>query len=147
MESDNLIGVNEHHIVLSGAELETFCGESINQKETQYLDDYCEPMNKLDDVCVNCLNEYNNWLETNNRDPTVRCSCDLGEDGESWCAKVVSAYKARELQHPDSDQNKPVCPSCYRWIRYLDSNDVETKYEDAKAWFNPTMVEPAPKNE
>lgn len=145
MESDCLIGVNKHHIVRSNTESEAFCGDEINLKDTDYLDDYIDPTDKIEDVCPDCLREYNNWAASNNRDPTIRCSCDL--DGDERCGKTVSAYKARELEHPNTKQNKPVCPSCYRWLRYLNDNDIETEYKNAKAWFDPMNVEPTPKNE
>lgn len=69
------------------------------------------------------------------RTDTVRCAVDRVEDGDLWkCAEVVSVNEARRLEHPHAESDVPACPSCYRWVRNIDENGVESEYEAAARW-------------
>lgn len=115
---------------------ESLCGNEVRSEDTDILPDYVQISSRADDICKECKEEYDKWLENGgNREPTTKCTCDsMTTAGPERCEKVVSAYKARELSHPARKRSLPVCPTCYRWIKSLNTNSVDTEYSEATPW-------------
>lgn len=113
-----------------------FC-DVVAEGDATVLDDYQSPYNISENICPECESNYREWIESVGvRCPTVRCECDMisAENGIETCDSVVSAYRARELDNISSGGSHPVCENCYKWILSLESNGVDTPYENADAW-------------
>lgn len=112
------------------------CEYKIGFEDIDIFPDYVDVRDYSDNICPDCLDEYKEWVSKGGtRSPTVKCKCDvMTNEGPETCNTIVSAYKARELSHPTSDINMPVCPNCYKWIRSLSSSGVETEYSKAQPW-------------
>lgn len=117
---------------------ESLCGMKVEDEDARILEDYMDVENQSGELCAECESRYDEWLcNEGRRAPTVKCKCDMRSEGfeSERCNAVISAFKARQLRHPNAqEESVPVCPYCYRWIRSLDSNPVETSYEEAKPW-------------
>lgn len=116
---------------------ESFCGLDKNTTDVKRIHDYEKPEN-LDNICQSCLYRYRMCLSMNiiKKSPTVRCHCDRKtKNGTKRCGKIISAYRARELKHPNSTNNSdPVCSDCYDMIRSTNKNSVTSSYNDATPW-------------
>ena len=149
-ENSRIVGVTSpkdndesiSHIFFSRSD-KTFCGYDVGFEDTYILSDYIVVGEHNNNMCQECIHEYNKWLENDGkREPTIKCKCDaMTTEGPERCEKVVSAYKARELRHPSRSKNLPVCPACYRWIKSLGDNSVEVGYNDAQPWLSSTKPE------
>lgn len=134
-----------NHVFFSKSSV-SLCDKRVRDQSVRMLDDF-EDLDNLDcNVCEECVSLYNDWISGNgSRAPTVRCRCDVRislSDSET-CDSVVSAFNARELCHPNANRDSvPVCPDCYRWIKSIDTNSVETSYEEADPWLE-TSLEPS----
>ena len=126
-----------NHVLFSESST-SLCDKQIEGMDIRMLSDFEGIEVSADDICEECLSSYEQWISDNGkRAPTVKCRCDIKtnlSDVET-CDSVVSAFKARELSHPSAERDSiPVCPNCYRWIRSIESNNVETSYEKADPW-------------
>lgn len=126
-----------NHILFSRSST-SLCGEQIGDQDIRILNDFEGVEDSDGDLCEECVSLYEQWVSDNGeRAPTVKCRCDVRtnlSDSET-CGSIVSAFEARELCHPTADRDTvPVCPNCYRWIRSIDANSVETSYEEADPW-------------
>lgn len=114
-----------------------FCGRTKKNQKIEKIEDYKDP-DSIDNLCQSCINNYKLAKENNSfvLEPTVKCSFDIIiGDRIQRCDKVVSAYKARELKHPNSSNgSEPVCEECYKEIKSNDKNSVTTRYEEAVPW-------------
>lgn len=139
-----LITVSESDHISFNIEDESLCGEVVT--ECQVIQDYVD-VTERDGICQNCVSKYVDWRDNGGRrEPTIKCECDIRSNEElEKCETVTSAYKARELNHPDADSPVPICKSCYNWIQSLDSNNVSTKYENAKPWLQKSKPSSIPR--
>lgn len=116
---------------------ECFCGEKKKKREIQRIEDY-KDIKQIKELCEDCFNNYK--LSLNNKkvilDPTVKCSFDdITNNRSNRCGKIISAYNARELKHPNSTNgSEPVCEDCYKKIRVSNKNSVNTNYKNAVPW-------------
>lgn len=134
--SERVIAIDKEdsHILFS-RDSTSLCGDVVDS-EVSILDDFRNPVHICENICDECLSQFQEWTETGGeRAPTVRCECDMisESDGIETCNSVISAYRARELKNQGSSY--PVCENCYKWILSFDSNGVETPYKEAKSWF------------
>lgn len=142
MSKEKLVGIYRdarEHIIFD-RNSHTICGKKAESVE--FLSDYVDVDERYDNICSECKDEYKRWKKSGQRAPTVECKCDIiSQDGVERCESIVSAYRARELSHPIKDRNVPVCPNCYKWIRSIGENGVETSYKNAEPWLEKSRPE------
>lgn len=127
---------NSNHISTNGSD-KCLCGKGKKEKKIKRLQDFEDPKD-ADSTCLDCLNRYKKCVDLGiiKRLPTVKCKCERNINNNfQKCNKVVSAYKARELKHPNSPNiSEPICSDCYNTIRSVKTNSVTTKYKNANSW-------------
>lgn len=115
----------------------SLCGSNKNKKDIIRIHDYEKP-EQFDNICQSCLYRYRMCYNMNviKKSPTVQCNCYREtKDSTKKCGKIISAYKARELKHPNSpNESDPVCPDCYNVIKSTNKNSVTSSYNDATPW-------------
>lgn len=142
MNTDCIIEIfsenNKKHISTNKVD-RCFCGLNKNERDSVRIHDYEKP-EKFNNICQLCLYRYIVCLNMNviEKSPTVRCQCDRETiSGVEKCSKIISAYEARELKHPNSPNcSDPVCPNCYNLIKSTNKNSVKTSYDNAKPWLD-----------
>lgn len=127
-------GIPEH-IRFRHAE-ESLCGADCTDEDARTLSAETDPLADSSlHLCPECADEWLDVVDSIEREETVRCAVDRADEGTLYtCCDVVAAEDARRLDHPDSDEPVPVCPSCYEWLREYPSNGITTPYEDAASW-------------